>query len=56
MPTIHSTSLTSTHGSVTVYPYGSTTPSMTYSTMYRPLYALADSTGYVFVSGQNRRW
>ena len=42
-------------GSVNVYPYGSTTPSMTYSTMYTPLYALADSTGYVFVSGQNRR-
>jgi hypothetical protein len=40
-------------GSVTVYPYGSTTPSMTYSPMYRALYALADSAGYVFVSGEN---
>jgi hypothetical protein len=42
-------------GSVTVYPYGSTIPSMTYSPMYRALYALADSAGHVFVSGYNRR-
>ncbi len=41
-------------GTVTVYPYGSTTPSMTYSPMYRALYALADSDGHVFVSGYNR--
>ena len=38
---------------VTVYPYGYTTPSMTYSPFYRAFYALADSTGHVFVSGQN---
>ena len=42
------------NGTVTVYPYGSTSPSMTYSTTYRVLYAVADSTGRVFVSGQNR--
>jgi len=42
------------NATVTVYPYGSTSPSMTYSTMSRPLYALADSTGHVFVSGLNR--
>jgi DNA-binding beta-propeller fold protein YncE len=41
------------NGSVTVYPYGSTTPSMTYSPMYRAFYALADSTGHVYVSGEN---
>lgn len=35
--------------SVTVYAYGSTTPSMTYSAP--ALYALADSAGHVFVSG-----
>lgn len=40
-------------GTVTVYPYGSTTPSMTYSPFYRPFYALADSTGHVFVTGEN---
>jgi hypothetical protein len=40
-------------GTVTVYPYGTTTPSMTYSGIYRALYALADSAGHVFVSGQN---
>ena len=38
-------------GTVTVYPYGSTSPSITYSPMYRALYALADSAGHVFVSG-----
>ena len=38
---------------VTVYPYGSTIPSMTYSPIYRALYALADSAGHVFVSGSN---
>jgi hypothetical protein len=42
------------NGTVTVYPYGSTSPSMTYSTSYRVLYAVVDSTGHVFVSGQNR--
>ena len=42
------------NGTVTVYPYGSTFPSMTYSRMYRALYALADSAGHVFVSGQDR--
>jgi len=41
------------NGSVNVYPYGSTTPSMRYSPMYRAFYALADSTGHVFVSGEN---
>jgi DNA-binding beta-propeller fold protein YncE len=41
-------------GTVTVYPYGSQSPSMTYSPMYRALYALADSAGHVFVSGYNR--
>ena len=40
-------------GTVTVYPYGSTLPSMTYSKVGRALYALADSTGHVFVLGQN---
>jgi len=39
---------------VTVYPYGSTSPSMTYSPMYSAFYALADSAGHVFVSGQDR--
>jgi hypothetical protein len=38
-------------GTVTVYPYGSTIPSMTYSHVGVALYALADSTGHVFVSG-----
>lgn len=41
-------------GNVTVYAYGSTIPSMIYSGMYRSLYALADSSGHVYVSGQNR--
>jgi DNA-binding beta-propeller fold protein YncE len=41
-------------GTVTVYPYGSTSPSITYSPMYRALYALADSAGHVYVSGYNR--
>jgi DNA-binding beta-propeller fold protein YncE len=41
------------NGTVTVYPYGSTSPSMTYSTIYRVFYAVADSTGHVFVSGQS---
>ena len=36
---------------VTVYPYGSTIPSMTYSPIHRALYALADSAGHVFVIG-----
>jgi hypothetical protein len=40
-------------GTVTVYPFGSTSPSMTYSKVNRALYALADSTGHIFVSGQN---
>ena len=38
---------------VTVYPYGSASPSMTYSRMHIALYALADSAGHVFVSGWN---
>ena len=38
------------NSTVTVYPYGSTSPSMTYSTTYRALYAVADSKGHVFVS------
>ena len=42
------------NGTVTVYPYGSTIPSMIYVGMYRALYALADSAGHVYVSGQNR--
>lgn len=42
------------NGTVTVYPYGSSTPSMTYSkALSRPLYALADSVGHVYVSGIN---
>jgi hypothetical protein len=41
------------NGTVTVYPYGSTSPSMTYSGIYGVLYAVADSTGHVFISGQN---
>lgn len=41
-------------GTVTVYPYGSTSPSMKYSHLGLALYALADSTGHVFVSGYNR--
>jgi len=41
-------------GTVTVYPYGSSSPSMTYSNgVHEPLYALADSTGHVFVSGRD---
>jgi DNA-binding beta-propeller fold protein YncE len=37
--------------SVTVYPFGSSTPSMTYSKgLHQPLYAVADSAGHVFVS------
>ena len=40
-------------GTVTVYPYGSTSPSITYAPMYRALYGLADSAGHVFVSGYN---
>ena len=37
---------------VTVYPYGSSTASMTYSRgVHHPMYALADSAGHVFVSG-----
>jgi len=39
---------------VTVYPNGSATPSMTYSLAGAALYALADSEGHVFVSGWNR--
>jgi hypothetical protein len=40
------------NGTVTVYPYGSSTPSITYSGRWaRPLYAVADSAGHVFVSG-----
>ena len=41
-------------GTVTVYPYGSTSPSMRYSHLGLALYALTDSTGHVFVSGYNR--
>lgn len=37
-------------GTVTVYPYGSSSPSMTYSKeLHEPLYGLADSAGHVFV-------
>jgi hypothetical protein len=43
------------NATVTVYPYGSTRPSMTYSGMYITSYAVADSTGHVFVSGMNRQ-
>jgi hypothetical protein len=39
---------------VTVYPYGSISPSMTYSPFAAALYALADSAGHVFVSGWNQ--
>jgi len=40
------------NGTVTVYPYGSSSPSMTYSKgVHEPLYPLADSAGHVFVSG-----
>jgi streptogramin lyase len=40
------------NGTVTVYPNGSSTPSMTYSNgIRRPLYALGDSAGHVYVSG-----
>ncbi|HEY6325341.1 MAG TPA: hypothetical protein VIW73_02350 [Candidatus Cybelea sp.] len=38
------------NGTVTVYPYGSSSPSMTYSKgLHQPLYALADSAGHVYV-------
>jgi hypothetical protein len=40
---------------ITVYRYGSTTPSMTYSPFAAALYALADLTGHVFVSGWNQQ-
>ncbi|MFY9719233.1 MAG: hypothetical protein WAK16_06255 [Candidatus Cybelea sp.] len=44
----------SRNGTVTVYAYGSSGPSMTYSKgVHDPLYALADSTGHVFVSGRD---
>ncbi len=43
------------NGTVTVYPYGSATPSMTYSPFATALYALADSAGHVFVSGWNHQ-
>jgi hypothetical protein len=42
------------NSTVTVYPYGSTTPSMTYSIFGAALYALADSAGHVFLSGWNK--
>lgn len=42
------------NGTVTVYPYGSTTPSMRYSLPSATLYALADSAEHVFVSGWNQ--
>jgi sugar lactone lactonase YvrE len=43
--------------SVTVYPNGSSTPSMTYlAGPPRPLYALADSAGHVYASGQNKSY
>ncbi len=43
-----------TNATVTVYPYGSSSPSMTYSNgVHEPLYALTDSSGHVFVSGRN---
>jgi DNA-binding beta-propeller fold protein YncE len=42
------------NGTVTVYPYGSSTPSMTYSIFGAALYALADSAGHVFLSGWNK--
>jgi hypothetical protein len=42
------------NATVTVYPYGSTSPSMTYSKgVNEPLYALADSAGHVFVGGRD---
>jgi len=41
------------NGTVTAYPYGSSNPSMHYSTAPQiPLYALPDSVGHVFVSGR----
>jgi hypothetical protein len=44
------------NGTVTVYPYGSSIPSMTYSkAVLGPLYALADSAGHILVSGRGRR-
>jgi DNA-binding beta-propeller fold protein YncE len=42
------------NGTVTVYPYGSYIPSMTYSPFAAALYALADSAEHVYVSGWNR--
>ncbi|HVR47748.1 MAG TPA: hypothetical protein VMT95_14045 [Candidatus Binatia bacterium] len=37
-------------GTVSVYPYGSSSPSMTYSKgLHEPLYAVADTAGHVFV-------
>jgi hypothetical protein len=42
------------NGTVTVYPYGSSKPSMTYSHgAHEPLYALADSAGHIYESGRN---
>jgi DNA-binding beta-propeller fold protein YncE len=42
------------NGTVTVYPRGSSKPSMTYSQgVPEPLYAFADSTGHIFVSGRS---
>jgi hypothetical protein len=44
----------SRNGAVTVYPFGSSTPSMTYSKgVAVPLHALADSAGHVFESGHD---
>jgi hypothetical protein len=42
------------NGTVRVYPYGSSSPSMTYSGgVDEPLYAVTDSAGHVFVSGRD---
>jgi hypothetical protein len=42
------------NGTVSVYPFGSTTPSMTYSHGPREaMYALADGAGHVYVSGKD---
>jgi hypothetical protein len=42
------------NGTVTVYPYGSSAPSMTYSNgVHEPLYALADGAGHLYVSGRD---
>ncbi|MGB6519271.1 MAG: hypothetical protein WBE79_12300 [Candidatus Cybelea sp.] len=39
------------NGTVTVYPYGSSNPSMTYSAgLHQPLFAVADSAKHVFVA------